>query len=47
MKKHIIEKDNEQKKEQSKLHPQQQKNESVWKIIRKFVLSWARVDPKL
>ena len=46
MEKHITEKDIEQKKEQSKLQSQQRKKESIWKNIRKFLLSWAKVDPK-
>ena len=34
-------------REQTKLPWQQQKQESAWKTIRKFLLSFAKVDPKL
>ncbi|MFI5218794.1 MAG: hypothetical protein ACHQNT_04835 [Bacteroidia bacterium] len=41
MKKHFAEKGSEQKKEQPL------KKESIWKTIRKFLLYWSKVDPKL
>ncbi|MBK5284057.1 MAG: hypothetical protein JJE25_01530 [Bacteroidia bacterium] len=47
MKKHLIEKNIEQNKEPSKLQLQEEKKKSVWQTIRKILLNWSRVDPKI